>query len=87
MHAMSSCMLSSFGYNVLTQDFPKSLSIPKRERVLINLNGFADERKILPEIIINVGTELLTPDNPYGRNITELRKGETKGDSIPLPTI
>lgn len=87
MHTMSGSMLSSFGYNVLTQDFPKSLSIPKRERVLINTNSCADERNILPEIIINVGKELRAPDNPYGRNITAWRKGETKGDSIPLPTI
>ena len=104
MNQIAGELLRSFGYDVLNQGFPQYLkSIPRRDRVLINvpLSSPIDHKKncslqssgdqiplhCKPSICVNYGNEIRDSESKYGRYMTTFRKLYTDDDLNPLPTI
>ena len=87
-------LLKLFGYDIFEQEFPnnviakepsadqkyRGVHIEKRSNVR-DYNGQCSPMKV------NVGTEIRPYDDPFGRAMTNWRKGETKYDTEPFPTV
>jgi len=75
-------LLKQFGYDIYEQDFPNNVeSGTGMQFERIKYGGSSST------IRVNVGSEIRPRDDPYGRAMTNWRKGETAGDTEPFPTV
>lgn len=87
-------LLKLFGYDIFEQEFPNNV-IAKEPSADQKYRGVHIERRSnVREYIgqcspmkVNVGTEIRPYDDPFGRAMTNWRKGETKNDTEPFPTV
>ena len=87
-------LLKLFGYDIFDQGFPYNF-IAKEPSVDQIYRGVHMERRtnlrgesgLCSPMKVNVGAEIRPHDDPYGRAMTNWRKGETSNDTEPFPTM
>jgi len=90
--ASEQSLLNIFGYD-LEQEFPynvisEELSAGQIYRgAHIQKGGGASSNGGCSPIRVNVGAEIRPYDDPYGRAMTNWRRGETSNDTEPFPTV
>ena len=87
-------LLKLFGYDIFEQGFPYNFIAKEASAHQIyrgvymkkwsNVRG--DSGQCCP-MKVNVGAEIRPYDDPYGRAMTNWRKGETSQDTEPFPTV
>ena len=74
-------LLQRFGYDIPNQGFPSNFA-----EIRINtMPGVGGQNA--GSIQINTSPEIRSSDDPFGRAMTTWRRGETKGDREPFPTV
>ena len=85
-------LLQLFGYDIYTQQFPNNFKedIPTlscTRRYDDDNNNSPLMNKVCGIVVINSTSEIRSKDDPYGRAMTNWRRGETCGDTNPFPLV
>ena len=76
-------ILQQYGYDIYHQGFPNNWKHYPLPPLLIKSQ---QQKNTDIKVIVNKGDELRTPTNPYGRQMTYWRHGETENDQKPFAT-
>ncbi|KAL7467544.1 hypothetical protein ACHAXS_007786 [Conticribra weissflogii] len=80
-------LLQMFGYDIYSQQFPDNILKPV-EYSLDDISKFSGRKQEQKGVFrINATPEIRKDDDPYGREMTNWRRGETANDTNPFPTI
>jgi len=79
----STTLLNLFGYDILNQHFPLGFASDSGDCLPSLLSGDPD----CGTIKVNVGKEIRPPNDPFGRAMTNWRRGETNQDIDPFPIL
>jgi hypothetical protein len=86
-------LLQLLGYDIYTQQFPNNFKddIPTlsctRRGIDDDNNNSPLMNKVCGTVVINSTSEIRSKDDPYGRAMTNWRRGETCGDTNPFPLV
>ena len=87
-------LLQRFGYDIYTQQFPNNfkddiptLSCTRRDDYDDDNNNSPLMNKVCGTVVINSTSEIRSKDDPYGRAMTNWRRGETCDDTNPFPLV
>ncbi|KAL3779414.1 hypothetical protein HJC23_000516 [Cyclotella cryptica] len=79
-------LLQRFGYDIPNQGFPSNFA-KMAFHPMADSSSLGNNRQQAGSIQINTSPEIRSSDDPFGRAMTTWRRGETKGDREPFPTV
>mmetsp|Transcript_1463 Transcript_1463/g.2594 ORF Transcript_1463/g.2594 Transcript_1463/m.2594 type:complete len:354 (-) Transcript_1463:64-1125(-) len=80
-------LLQMFGYDIYSQQFPENVMRPT-EPSLDDIGKFSVRKQKHKGVFrINATPQIREDDDPYGRAMTNWRRGETANDTNPFPTV
>ncbi|KAL7490065.1 hypothetical protein ACHAW6_015788 [Cyclotella cf. meneghiniana] len=79
-------LLQRFGYDIPNQGFPSNFG-DTVINTIADLTSSGDNGQKAGSIQINTSPDIRSSDDPFGRAMTTWRRGETKGDREPFPTV
>lgn len=82
--ATPTTLLQRFGYDIYDQKFPENFIDPPLVALTHSVSKHGSQHGT---IHINKSAEIRSKEDPFGRAMTNWRRGQTNGDKTPFPTV